>query len=86
MDILLLEWEKEAGLGQAEDNEFGEISGPFIHYMNGELVELIGSEWPGNRERLTCARVMRSQFFRRFNLVSKVKGIARLTDIFFASG
>ena len=86
MDILLLEWEKEAGLGQAEDNEFGEISGPFSHYMNGELVELIGSGWPGNLEMLTYVRVMRSQFFRRFNLVSKVKGIARLTDIFFASG
>jgi hypothetical protein len=49
--------------GQAEDNEFGEISGPFIHYKNGDLVVLIGSGLPGSSAILASEMVTRRQLF-----------------------
>lgn len=72
--------------GGLEDNEFREIMRPSILSMNGDQVKLIGSGWSGNREMLNCVRVMRSQFFTRFHLASKVIVVAFLTTILFESG
>jgi len=63
MDIFLLEWVRWRLLqGGLEDNEFGEILGPFILYMNGDLVEIIGSLFPSRQGLLPQTSLIEVSF------------------------